>query len=272
MRFESCPLRPATIYMAKHLHPISAVMLAHQYSPLLEKVIQSINWCDEIIVVTSEEVKEISDLCRRVGAKHFFRKFDGFGTQKQFAISQASHDWILSIDSDEIVSTGCQNRIETLMGTLSLDSNSAFRIQRKLVFLNEPMSFSGTPCKPIRLFNKTKAKMNSSPVHEEIETNGPVGYIQEPIYHYSYSSLDDYFFKFNRYTTLAAQELHREKKTTNSLLVWGRLPFLFLRRYLLQLGFLDGQKGFVWSVLSAWYSSVKYLKLQELNLKSKKAN
>jgi GTP:adenosylcobinamide-phosphate guanylyltransferase len=252
--------------MSKHLHPISAVMLAHQYSSLLEKVVQSVQWCDEIIIVTSEKVKEIEELCHRTKAQLFFQKFEGFGTQKRFAISKANHDWVLSIDSDEIVSPELEKKVQSLINSEAVEDFSAFRIQRKLVFLGKPMSFSGTSDKPLRLFNRKKAQMTNSAVHEQVITDSKTGYIKDPIYHFSYSSLEDYFTKFNRYTSLAAQDLYQRGKKTNFFLIWGRWPLLFFRRYIFQLGFLDGQYGFVWSFLSAWYSSIKYLKLRELNL------
>lgn len=251
--------------MTQRLNSLSAVILAHEYSLLFEKVMESVSWCDEIVVVVSAEVKEIKDLCNKYKAKLFFRKFDGFGTQKQYAIACASHDWILNIDSDEVVTPSCKEQIEQLMGLDTLELNSAYTLNRKLVFQNKVMSFSGTPSKPIRLFNRKKAQMNASTVHEEILTTGKVGHVDEPIYHYSYSSLDDYFSKFNRYTSLGALELYQRGKKTNPFFIWARLPFLFFRRYVIQFGFLDGQQGFIWSALSAWYSSIKYLKLQELH-------
>lgn len=256
--------------MTQRLNSLSVVILAHEYSVLFEKVMESVSWCDEIVVLVSVEVKEIKELCERMGAKLFFRKFDGFGPQKQFAISCASHDWILNIDSDEIVTPSCKEKIERLLDSETLDSSSAFTLKRKLVFLNKIMSFSGTPSRPIRLFNRKRAFMNDSTVHEEIFTAGKVSHLNEPLYHYSYSSLEDYFTKFNRYTSLGALELYQQGKRTHTFFIWARLPFLFFRRYIVQLGFLDGHPGFIWSLLSAWYSSIKYLKLQELQ-QSKKA-
>ncbi|MFM8269856.1 MAG: glycosyltransferase family 2 protein [Pseudomonadota bacterium] len=250
--------------MNRKYHPISAVILAHQYSELFERVVQSVTWCDEIIIVMSEQAKEIEDLCQRISAKCHFRKFDGYGTQKQFAISLASHDWILNIDSDEWVSPECQLEIRRVLDLESSQLVGGFTIFRQLVFLNKPMRFSGTISRPLRLFNRTKAKMNSNLVHEEIETAERVNHLKKPVHHYSYLSLSDYFFKFNKYTSLAAEELFKKGKRTNPFLIWGRFPFLFIRRYVFQLGFLDGQHGFTWCVLSAWYSVIKYLKLHEL--------
>lgn len=251
-----------------HRPPISAVLLVHQYSELVEAVVQAVTWCDEIIMVLSEPHQELEDLAKRVSAKCFFRKFDNYGPQKQFAVSKASHDWILNIDSDEWVSPELQNQIQSLFATDEVRKFSAFRIRQKFIFLGRPLQFCGTRATPIRLFNRTQGQMGTSIVHEDFETPNPIGFLKAPLHHTSYVSLDDYFFKFNKYTSLAAETLYKKGKKTNLLLIWGRFPLLFLRRYIFQLGILDGHNGFIWCWLSAWYSTVKYLKLHELWQKS----
>lgn len=246
------------------IHSLSAVLLAHRYFPLLETVIERVTWCDEIVILLSEPDKEIEELAKKFGAKVHFRKFDGFGTQKQYAFSLASHDWILSVDSDEVVSPSLQAEIEKMLGSTEVERFAAFRLPQQLVFLNRTMRFAGTLCTPVRLFHKKKALMNSNSVHEQIETEGRVGNLRGPLLHYSYPNLEDYLEKLNRYTTLGAQELFRKGKSSNLLFIWLRLPLLFLRRYVFQLGFLEGTEGFVWSVLSAYYTFIKYSKLREL--------
>ncbi|NBX76321.1 MAG: glycosyltransferase [Proteobacteria bacterium] len=256
--------------MNKHLHPISVVLLAHQYSLLFERVVEAVRWADEIVILTSHPSKEIEALCERVSAKCFFRQFDGFGPQKQFAFSKASHDWILNLDSDELVTPEFQKEVEELLSSDAINKYAAYSINQKLVFLEKELSFSGTKARPIRLFDRRRAQMTSALVHERVETKDPVSTFRAPVLHYSYFSLDDYLTKFNRYTSLGAKELHRKGKKTNPLFAFGRFPFLFLRRYIFQLGILDGYYGFLWCFLSASYSTVKYLKLFELNRKNPK--
>jgi len=249
----------------KRSNPLSAVLLAHQFSPLFEQVIQRVSWCDEVIVVTSERIPEMENFCQKLGIQLAFRKFDGFGAQKRYAFSLAKHDWILSVDSDEVVTPELQTEIETLFHTSSIDDFAAFRLFRQMTFLNRPMRFSGTKTFPVRLFHRQRAQMNSNAVHEEIETAGRIGDLKAPLLHFSYDSMEDYLEKFNRYTTLGAQELFRRGKRVSLFSASVRVPFLFLRRYIFQFGFLDGSYGFIWSALSAWYPFIKYIKLRELN-------
>lgn len=252
----------------KRLHPISAVIIAHRYSPLFERVVQRVSWCDEVIIVVSDLVPEIEELCRRVGAKYFFREFSGYGPQKQYAFSLASHDWILSVDSDEVVTPLLQNQIEDFLSNPQIETFAAFDLEQHLVFLDKQMHFGGTKTSTIRLFNRKKAQMNLNSVHEQIETSGKVGHLNGGVLHYSYPTLEDYLEKFNRYTSLGAEELYRKGKRTSLFSIWVRLPLLFWRRFLFQLGFLDGSHGFIWAALSAWYPFIKYLKLRDLNRKS----
>lgn len=248
--------------------PLSVVLLAHTQSALLEEVLRSVHWCDEIIVVLSNRNSDLENYLSKVKAKVFFRELDGFGPQKQFAISQATHDWILSIDSDEVVSPLLKSSIEKRFQETNSALPAAFSISRKLFFCGRPLRFSGTATRPLRLFNRHLAQMSSDKVHESIKTKGPCEHLSGELLHFSYESFSDYLTKFNRYTSLAAEELFQKKAQTNSLLAWLRFPLLFTRRYLLQLGFLDGGAGFAWCFFSALYSSVKYLKLRELHKKS----
>jgi len=245
--------------------PISVVLLAHTHSALFEEVLRSVHWCDETIVVLSNRNSELETFLSKLKAKVFFRELDGFGPQKQFAISQATHDWILSIDSDEVVSPLLRNNIQKRFEDQRKALPAAISFNRKLFFCGKPLCFSGTLTKPLRLFNRKLAQMSSDKVHEAIQTKGPCEHLDGVLLHYSYESFSDYLSKFNRYTTLAAEELFQKKTKTNLLVAWLRFPLLFLRRYLLQLGFLDGGAGFTWCFFSALYSSVKYLKLRELH-------
>ena len=255
--------------LIKMTPPISAVLLAHTHSALFEKVLESINWCDETIVVLSTPHPELETFLSKTTAKVFFRELEGFGPQKQFAMAQASHDWILSIDSDEVVSSDLRNNIKKRFEEKDRPLPAAFSLKRKLFFCGKPLRFSGTLTQPLRLFDRHLARMSSDKVHEFIKTEGPCEHLKGELLHFSYESFNDYLTKFNRYTSLAAEELLQKGVQTNLLFIWIRFPLLFVRRYFFQLGFFDGGAGFTWCFFSALYSSVKYLKLWDLHKKSK---
>jgi len=115
----------------------------------------------------------------------------------------------------------------------------------------------------VRLFKKSHAKYGRTPVHEGIDVSGEIGHLSNPIEHFSYRDLDDYIGKFNTYTSLIAQKKFQEGKRFH---FWHhlRLPYEFFVRYILKLGFLDGQAGLVYAGLSSFYVWVKFLKLKDL--------
>ncbi|NBV51736.1 glycosyltransferase family 2 protein [bacterium] len=243
---------------------ISVVILVHRNTPLLERVFESIAWAPEIIVVVSEHLPEVEALAARFSAKVFQRTLDGFGAQKQFGIDHTTHEWVFIVDSDEIVSPECRDHLFTVLNQSSSAEFAAYRVNQQLVFQGKVMRYGGTLGKPIRLFHKSRAHMNLNPVHEKIETTGKVGHLEGALLHFSYQNWEDYFDKVNRYTSLGARELLSRGKSANPVFLWFRFPVLFLRRYIFQLGFLDGYNGFVWAMFSAWYPIIKYLKLREL--------
>ena len=113
-------------------------------------------------------------------------------------------------------------------------------------------------------------KVNENLVHEDYLTEEKIGFIKEQINHYSYLTLEDYLNRFNRYTTLGAQEYYKRGKNTGIFSIIVNPFFKFLRMYIIRLGFLDGLEGLLLAILSANYTMVKYYKLLEMNRKGKK--
>ena len=114
---------------------------------------------------------------------------------------------------------------------------------------------------------KNSVKVNDNFVHEDYLTKESIGFIKENINHYSYLSLEDYLSRFNRYTTLGAEEYYKRGKKAGVFSIVFNPIFKFLRMYIIRLGFLDGLEGLLLSILSANYTMVKYYKLLEMNRK-----
>ncbi|MEN9722961.1 MAG: hypothetical protein RJB38_947 [Pseudomonadota bacterium] len=246
---------------------LSAVVLTYQSERLLRPVLESLAWCDDLVVVDSGSTDQSVAIARASGARVFDRPFDGFGEQKNFGVDRARHDWILIIDSDEIVSRSLQEEIRALFCSGRIHDASAYTLVSRFVFLGKPMRFSGTLVHPIRLYDRKRASLNRAKVHEQVETSGVVGSLRGEIAHHSYESLEAYFQKFNRYTSIGAQELLVSGKNPSNFGLVIKFFALFFRRYVLQLGILDGFRGWLWCLLSALYPVVKYLKRRELRQK-----
>jgi len=243
---------------------ISCVIICKNNEKIIERTLKSVLWCDEIIIVDSGSTDNTLEICNKYNCKIYQKEFTGFGELKRYAVSLAENDWILSIDSDELISEELAKEIKNEINN-NYENYVGFTFSRALFFLNKKMRFAGTFDKKIlRVFNKKYGNFNNKLVHESIEINGKTKHLKNIMYHYSYDSIFDYFKKFNDYTELAAKELYHKKKQKNRLLIILRFPFEFIKRFIFQLGFLDGYYGFVWSFFSAFYPVVKYMKVYEL--------
>ena len=229
----------------------------------LESVLEAVSWADEIVLVDSGSTDKTLEIARQFNAKIVYRAFDGYGSQKNFATSQASNDWILSLDDDEILTPELQQEIQNL--SLSTTDYDGFKIPRSLIFLGKLLKFSGEYKRlTLRLFNRKQGNWNAEYVHESVEVNGKIGVLKHQILHDSYRDLTDYFNKFNKYTSLGAKTLAERGKTASSFKIITRFPTTFLKIYLLKGSCLDGYAGFMWALLTAINPVVKYAKLKEI--------
>lgn len=241
---------------------ISAVLITLNEAHALPKTLDALAWADEIIIVDSGSSDTTVAIAEAAGCRVFFRAFDGFGTQKQFAVAQATHPWVLAIDADEVVSDSLRDEIQALLKTEP--KHSGYYLPISLVFLGKVLRFGGEyRMKHLRLFDKRKGTFSADRVHEKVQIQGSIGALQQQVFHESYANLHDYIHKFNHYTSQAATQLAREKPRPSILKIILRFPLTFLKIYLVKGGFLDGYPGFIWAVLSGLYPMLKYAKQRE---------
>ena len=222
---------------------------------------------NEIIVIDAYSSDKTSQICKSLGAVVYKRKFDGFTNQKNFALSKVNGEWALNLDADERLSPALKQEI---LRAIQDPKPAGYFIPFCNYFLNKKMRFSGlNKEKHLRLVRTQQAKYVGGLVHEGLKVNGPLGTLKNPINHFSYDTLDAYFAKFNRYTTLAARQMHQNGKKFCLVSVLFTLPFEFAKRYFLKLGILDGMRGFLWASFSTFYVFVKYAKLWQLEQQDK---
>jgi len=243
---------------------LSVVMISKNEEKNIRRSLQSVSFADEIILIDSQSEDRTVEIARELGAKVFSPEWAGYGPAKMAGVNHATHDWVLSIDADEVVSS---ELAEEIAGILSGNSDRAgYYIPRKTMFLGRWIKHCGWyPDYVLRLFRKSKGDFDGAVVHEKVVVDGSTARMENELLHYSYASLDDYFAKFNRYTTLGAQEaLKKGVKTGWSDLII-RPPVSFIKHYISKQGFRDGLEGFLISVLSSIAVMVKYAKLREMN-------
>jgi (heptosyl)LPS beta-1,4-glucosyltransferase len=251
---------------------ISSVVIAKNEELNIRRCIESQLSCiDEIIVIIDEEsedktleiVKSFTANSANLRVKYDILRWQGYTRTKQHAVSSSSNSWILWIDADEELTPALSDEIIKFKN--SSPPFKAYSIPRRAFFLGRWIKHSGWyPGRVTRLFDKNEVRFSESDVHEHLVVNSGTGELQNDINHYTDPTIHHYFVKFNRYTTLAAEELSNKGKTFLISDLILRPLFLFIKMYIIKRGFLDGIQGFILAVFSSAYVFTKYSKLWEL--------
>lgn len=238
----------------------------------IEKCIESVRFADEIIVVDSYSTDGTYEYLSELPyVKVIQHPFANFTAQKSFALQQASHDWVLFPDADEVVEAGLQ---EEILNTIASNPEEvAFWFYRQFMFQNEPLRYSGWQTdKNYRLFRKSKACFSDRKlVHETLEVCGKSGIFSEKLTHYCYKNYEDYKAKMLCYGRLKAKEDFFREKPFSYLSMVLKPAWKFFNHYLLRLGFLDGKKGVTICYLNALGDLERYKELQKLEKKNELA-
>lgn len=242
---------------------LSAVIITLNAASQLAECLASAAFCDEILVVDSGSSDGTAALAEGLGARVVQQAWLGFGPQKQFAVEQACHDWVLCLDADERVTPQLRASIEA---TLNNPGPQAYRLARCNRFMGRYLRHGeGYPDWNLRLFHRAHARWSSDPVHEHVLADGPVGTLAGDLLHDSAETLARYLEKQNRYTTLAAEAaVARGKGAGVARLVLSPLV-RFFKFYVVRLGFLDGLPGLVHIAIGCGNSFVKYAKMRALS-------
>ena len=239
---------------------ISALAISYNEEANIKKFITSLSFADEIIIVDSNSPDKTVELAKSLGAKVIIRDFDNFSNQKNFALQQAKHAWVVFFDLDETISPELASEIKTAIendGTAD-----AFKVKRNFYFMGKHIKYSGFQNDAvIRVFKKSKAKYSSNLVHETLEVDGKVETLKHKSEHFSYKDFDHYNNKLTQYSKLQAQALYNNNMRPNLYHFLGRPCYRFWHQYLIRLGFLDGKEGFILAYTSAFAVFKRYLYL-----------
>lgn len=251
---------------------ISAVVITYNASATISNCIDALKTVsDEIIVIDSFSSDNTAEICKQKEIIFFQQRWLGYGPQKNFGISKASYNYILSLDADEIIS-------DELATSIINEKNTGLTGLYSLLFLHYYyIDFSkhgvSKPETKVRLFNKNNVRWNEREVHEAliIPKEEKIKQLRGYLLHYSYTSISHQIKKINNYTTLGAKELLKKGKKHFLLKMIFGPPINFIINYFIRLGFLDGIHGFVLASFAAHESFVKYAKLWEMEMKEKMA-
>ena len=249
---------------------LSVFLITKQEGKNLDKCLASVKTvADEIVIVDSGSTDDTLEIAKKYGAKIFHKDFVSFTEQKNFSLKKCSCPWALNLDADEYLTPELAKEIKK---TLSKNQNcDGYFLIRNNIIWGRKMKHSGVAKEArLRLVKTKKAKYVGGLVHEELVVEGKTSTLKNPFMHNTYTSIEQYFEKFNRYSTLAALTMQQNNKKFHIFKLLDA-PFEFIKIYFLRLGFLDGFQGFLWALFNAWYKVVKYTKLWDLNRANKKS-
>ena len=243
---------------------LSVIVITKNEQDNVRECLESVRWADEIIVVDSGSTDKTLKYARKFTRKIYKTEWDGFGATKRFALSKAKGEWVLSLDADERVTPELAREIQ-LVVKQNTAAYAGYSMPRKAFFLGKWIKHCGWyPGRLVRLFRRKSGSFTLSQVHESIQIKGSIGELKSDLLHFTDPNLEHYFQKFNRYTSLAAEDLVRSGEGFSFDKMLIRPVWAFLRMYFFQRGFLDGVEGFMLCVLSSCYVFTKYAKLREL--------
>jgi glycosyltransferase involved in cell wall biosynthesis len=236
---------------------LSAIVITRNEAASIADCLDSVAFCDERIVVDCGSSDDTAAIARGKGARVVEHDWQGFGAQKNFALSLATGDWVLSIDADERVPPPLARAIEA-----ALDGDAdGYEMPRLSSFCGRQMRHSGWyPDHVLRLFRRGKARFSDVPVHERVVCAGRVTRLAEPMIHHPVARLEDALSRVDRYSTAGAEALVGSGRRVSFWSGIGHGLGAFVRTYLLRGGFLDGAEGFLLAVANAEGSYYRYMK------------
>jgi glycosyltransferase involved in cell wall biosynthesis len=237
---------------------LSAIVITRNEAANIAACLDSVAFCDERIVVDSGSDDDTVAIAQAHGAVVHHHAWEGFGRQKQVALSHAAGDWVLLIDADERVTPALAAQIQK---TIAQPAADGYEMPRLSTFLGRPMRHSGWyPDYVLRLFRRGKARISDDLVHERVICDGAVARLTEPLHHFPVATLESALSRVDRYSTANAQMLVTSGRRVSFASGVLHGLFTFFKTYILRAGFLDGREGFLLAVLNAEGAYYKYMK------------
>lgn len=250
--------------------PISVLLPTYNCETIVRNVLDSVKWAEEILVVDSFSTDSTLDICREYGARIIQHEYINSAKQKNWAAPQCRHEWILQIDTDELLEPQLRMEIEHRVAAASPDTH-AFRIPRKNHILGQWVPYAGLyPDYQIRVFRRDCGRWLEREVHAHITVPGNIKTLHHHILHYGMPFLSKQLRNMDRYTRYEADEAQKQgaKFGWHQLLIHPWL--IFLHRYIWLQGFRAGWRGLIFCAYLASYdfmTKAKLWELEELGLK-----
>jgi hypothetical protein len=242
---------------------ISAVITTFNEESNVADCIESLLWCDEVVVVDSFSTDRTPEIARCFDRVRFLqRPYMGSASQKNWAMDQTQFEWILIFDADERCTPELQAEITALLA--SGPAAEAYTIKRRVYFMDRVIRFSGWQHdRVVRLVKRGAGRYPNKRVHADMQTKGPAPVLTNSMLHFMIESFQQYLPRIVTYGYWGAAQGWKTGKMSGVTEVFGRPVWRFLRMYVLQFGFLDGMAGLVFCMLQAFGTYLKWAVLWE---------
>ncbi len=243
---------------------ISACVTAGNEEKKIRRCLESLKWCDEIVVVDSLSTDHTVKISQEYTDRVYQHEWRGYIGQKNLIRDMARFSWILFLDADEEVSPALRDEIiaEFESGTKGY---AGYRCPRRVFYLGRWIRHGEWyPDIKLRLFKKELGRSEGTEPHDHVVVNGPVKTLKGPLYHYTYDDVRDHFETVNRFSSITAREKYRAGARFHWSDIFVRPSFRFFKAYFLRGGFLDGAPGFIIACISSFGVFMKYIKLWEI--------
>ncbi|HAN19921.1 MAG: glycosyl transferase [Bacteroidetes bacterium GWC2_33_15] len=249
---------------------LSAVIITYNEEKKIERCLLSLkSVADEIVVVDSFSTDRTEEICLAHGAKFSKHPFEGYIEQKNYALTCASNDYILSLDADEALSEELKQSILKVKSKWKYDG---YYFNRFNNYCGQWIHHSNWyPDQKLRLFDRRKGKWGGTNPHDKVvQTHGATKkYLKGDLLHWVLSTYEDHIDKANKFSTIAAEEAFKKRKRASIITILLHAMWRFVKSYFVRLGILDGYNGFVISSFSSYTVFLKYIKLRQMNLHEK---
>jgi len=246
---------------------ISAIIITKNEEKNIKKCIQSVKWCDEILVIDSRSTDDTVGIAKKMGATVIVNEFENdFSKQRNIGLDKAQNDWVFYLDADERVSEGLAYEINNKI-TQNLENYEGFYVPRIDVMWEKQLHFGESQKRFIRLGKKGIGRWKGT-VHEQWKMKGKVGTLQNMILHYPHQSIDEFLKEVNFYTDLRAKELYEQRKKSGTVQIITYPTAKFIENYIVRMGIRDGVAGMIVAIMMSFHSFLVRGKLFLLQNKS----
>jgi len=245
---------------------ITATIITLNEAENIRAACESVAWADEVLVIDSESTDNTREIAAQMGARVVINPWPGFSKQKQFAVDQATYDWIFSLDADERLLAELRSAIDEFRAQGKRQLADGYQVARRAFYMNRWIRGGGWyPDYQLRLFNRTRGHWRDRVIHESVvmEESARVEILRGDLLHYSMRDPEHHRRMIEqRYAPLGAEQMFREGKRTSALQSSIAGPAAFIRSFILKAGFRDGSAGLTIARMAAYHASLKHSMLR----------